>query len=132
MYIYTLHLCIDFQTLDNDKTLDLSIENMRFEDLDFLRTTRRMGTLLTPGISSKYLGFPENIIQACNHMSNDLQQGTEINGPPSVGFSQHFGAKCEVSRNGIKLMSGIDPEPEIYLEILLKLTLQCTSIKKSY
>ena len=113
---------------------------MRFEDLDFLRTTRRMGTLLTPGISSKYLGFPENIIQACNHMSNDLQQGTEINGPPSVGFSQElngakfslFGAKCVVLRNGIKLMSGIDPEPEIYLEILLKLTLQCTSIKKSY
>ena len=72
------------------------------------------------------------MIQACNHMSNDLQQGTEINGPPSVGFSQHFGAKCVVLRNGIKLMSGNDPDPEAYFEILLKLTLQCTIIKKSY
>ena len=132
MYICRSNLCIDFQTLDDDKTLDLSIENMRLEELAFLWITRRMSTLLTPGILSKYLGFPENIIQACNHMSNDEQQGTEINGPPSVGFSQHFRASCVVLLNGIKLMSGIDPEPEIYLKILLKLTVECTIIKKSY
>ena len=65
-------------------------------------------------------------------MSNDLQQGTAINGPPCVGFSQHFRANCVVLLNGIKLMSGIDPEPEIYLKILLKLTVECTSIMKSY
>ena len=66
MYIYRLHLCIDFQTLDDDKTLHYSIENMRFEDLVFLWTTRRMSMFLLPGILLKYIVIIENVIQAGN------------------------------------------------------------------
>ena len=59
MYIYRLHLCIDFQFLDDDKTLDLSIGNMRLKDW-----VLPMSTLLHPGTLSKYLVTSKNVIQA--------------------------------------------------------------------
>ena len=62
---------------------------MRFEDLVFLWTTRRMSMFLLPGILLKYIVIIENVIQAGNHMNNDIQQGGELNVPPSVGFLHH-------------------------------------------
>ena len=71
-----------------------------------------MSTFLPPGIRSKYFAISKNVIQAGNHMINDLHQGSEFNVPPTVGFLHHYRAKCVGLRNGLELMPGIDPKPE--------------------
>ena len=114
MYICRSNLCIDFQTLDDDKILDLQNENMRFIDWVFRRTTQSMSTILPPG--TKYLVISKIVIQASNHMINDLQQEGQLNVPPSVGFFHHYRAKCVVLGNGFELMSVIDPKSGICLE----------------
>ena len=93
MYIYRLYLCNDFKFLDDDKTLDLSIGNMRLKDW-----VLAMSTLLHPGTLSKYLVTSKNVIQAGNQMINDLQQGSELNVPPGVGpfiIIEPSVAKCD-------------------------------------
>ena len=71
-----------------------------------------MRTFLPPGIRSKYVAIPTQVIQAGNHMINDLQEGKEQNVPPNVGLLHHYRAKCVGLENGIELMPGVDPKPE--------------------
>ena len=53
-----------------------------------------MRRIFPPGVRSKYICIPSKVIQAGNHIINELEQGMEINVPPDIGLLHHYRGKC--------------------------------------
>ena len=97
------------------------MENERLNEISVLRKTRRMSSLFPPGIRSKYIFIPNKVVEAGNHIVQDLEQGTQVNVPPNIGLLHHYREKCiQNDQRCLKRPSEVDRTAHKFKEKLLK------------
>ena len=97
------------------------MENEKLNEISVLRKTRRMSSLFPPGIRSKYIFIPNKVVEAGNHIVQQLEQGTQVNVPPNIGLLHHYRKKCiQNDPSCLKRPSEVDRMAHKFKEKLLK------------
>ena len=97
------------------------MENEKLNEITVLRKTRRMSSLFPPGIRSKYIFIPDKVVEAGNHIVQELEQGVQVNVPPNIGLLHHYREKCiQNDRSCLKRPSEVDRTADKYKERLLR------------
>ena len=87
-----------FKFSEDDKTFNLSMEHEGLNQINVLLKTRHRSRISPHGVRSKYVCIPNKVIQAGNHILNEVGQGEEVNVPPRIGLLHHYREKCVLSK----------------------------------